>query len=123
MIQGGSVHAWLLSIGEDELHWAISEKRLESKADDVLDSALVPLRRRRHLPRVPVHPLQGRVEPGNSLLDLEHEGVLVQRGSPHDHPPRSLRARGPDLGKLGQHVLRPQTDRPDSSKATWPEHF
>ena len=50
MTQGLSVHAWLLSIGEDELHRAISEKRLESEADDVLDSALVPLRRGRHLP-------------------------------------------------------------------------
>ena len=97
MTQGLSVHAWLLSIGEDELHRAISEKRLESEADDVLDSALVPLRRGRHLPRVPVHPLQGRVEPEDSLLDLEHEGVLVQRGAPHAHPPGSLRARGPDL--------------------------
>ena len=97
MIQGGSVHARLLSIEKDELHWAISEKRLESEADDVLDSALVPLRRRRHLPRVPVHPLQGRMESEDPLLDLEHEGVLVQRGSPHAHPPGSLRARGPDL--------------------------
>ena len=30
MIQGGSVHAWLLSIGEDELHWAISEEPISS---------------------------------------------------------------------------------------------